>query len=103
MAGYLVAFAEVISQAVETVRPTRTLCGSRRLFQIFSTTPANIRNSGGRIALPATRADVHVVVAIRDNGVGIPPDLSPKIFDMFTQASIVLNGTMADSESASPW
>ena len=37
--------------------------------------------------MTASREDGHVVVAIRDNGIGIPDGLSPKIFEMFTQAN----------------
>ena len=102
-----VALAEVISQAVETVRPMISEAGHElaidlpqelmqldadtvRLSQAFSNLLNNAckyTNPGGRISLTATRKNGDVVVAIRDNGVGIPADLSPKIFDMFTQAN----------------
>ena len=101
-----VALSEVVSQAVETVRPL--LAESRhelsidlpaeplqlngdtvRLSQAFSNLLNNAckyTESGGRISLTAAQRDGHVVVSIRDNGMGIPNDLSPKIFEMFTQA-----------------
>lgn len=102
-----VALSEVISQAVETVRPMIAEAGHElsidlpqelvqlnadtvRLSQAFSNLLNNAckyTNPGGQISLTATQEDGHVVVAIRDNGVGIPADLSPKIFDMFTQAN----------------
>ena len=102
-----VALSEVISQAVETVRPMIAEAGHElaidlpqelmqlnadtvRLSQAFSNLLNNAckyTNPGGRISLTATRENGHVVVAIRDDGVGIPADLSPKIFDMFTQAN----------------
>jgi CheY-like chemotaxis protein len=102
-----VALAEVVSQAVETVRPLVADAGHEllidlprepiqlnadvvRLSQAFSNLLNNAckyTDSGGRISLTAARDDEHVNVAIRDNGIGIPADLSPKIFEMFTQAN----------------
>ena len=61
-----------------------------RLSQAFSNLLNNAckyTDPGGRISLTAARENGQVVVAIRDNGVGIPADLSPKIFEMFTQAN----------------
>jgi signal transduction histidine kinase/ActR/RegA family two-component response regulator len=101
-----VALSEVVSQAVETVRPLITDAGHElvidltqepmhvnadtvRLSQAFSNLLNNAckyTDDGGRISLTASREDGQVVVAIRDNGVGIPDDLSPRIFEMFTQA-----------------
>ena len=102
-----VALAEVIAQAVETVKPMIAEAGHElsidlphdliqlnadtvRLSQAFSNLLNNAckyTDPGGRISLSATHQNGHVVVTIRDNGVGIPADLSPKIFDMFTQAN----------------
>ncbi len=103
-----VTLAEVVSQAVETVRPLIAEAGHElsidlppepmqlnadtvRLSQAFSNLLNNAckyTDPGGRISLNAAAgADGQVVVAIRDNGVGIPEDLSPKIFEMFTQAN----------------
>jgi CheY-like chemotaxis protein len=60
-----------------------------RLVQVIS----NILNNaakytapGGRIVLAVTVADGHATVAVRDNGVGIAPEVLPYIFDLFTQA-----------------
>ena len=103
----LKSISEVISQAVETVRPMIAEAGHElaidlpqelmqlnadtvRLSQAFSNLLNNAckyTNPGGHISLTATHENGHVVVAIRDDGVGIPANLSPKIFDMFTQAN----------------
>jgi CheY-like chemotaxis protein len=60
-----------------------------RLVQVIS----NILNNaakytapGGRITLAVTVDEQRVHVAVRDNGVGIAPDILPYIFDLFTQA-----------------
>jgi CheY-like chemotaxis protein len=41
---------------------------------------------GGRIVLTVTAEAERVTVAVRDNGVGIAPEVLPYIFDLFTQA-----------------
>lgn len=105
-----VALSDVVSQAVETVRPLisearhqltidlppeplQLNADTVRLSQAFSNLLNNAckyTDPGGRISLTAARQDGHVVVSIRDNGMGIPTELSPKIFDMFTQADNAL-------------
>ncbi|MEJ5990162.1 ATP-binding protein [Ramlibacter sp. PS3R-8] len=40
---------------------------------------------GGRIEVSAAALDDHAVVTVRDNGIGIPPQMLPHIFEMFTQ------------------
>lgn len=102
-----VALAEVVLQAVETVRPLIAEAGHEllidlpsepmqlnadtvRLSQAFSNLLNNAckyTDPGGCISLTAAREDGQIVVAIRDNGMGIPADLSPKIFEMFSQAN----------------
>ncbi|MFA9441640.1 ATP-binding protein [Uliginosibacterium sp. sgz301328] len=60
-----------------------------RLGQII----ANLLNNaakytmeGGQIWLSAHRDGHDAVISVRDNGMGIPADMLPKIFDLFTQA-----------------
>lgn len=96
----------IVSAAVEQVRPlidarrhsltlqlsgrSAHVIGDRtRLVQVIS----NILNNaakytapGGRITLSVTVDEERVHVAVRDNGVGIVPDILPYIFDLFTQA-----------------
>jgi PAS domain S-box-containing protein len=59
-----------------------------RLAQVFSnllTNAAKYTDPGGRITVTATRAGADVVVTVKDNGVGITPDVLPSIFEMFVQ------------------
>jgi signal transduction histidine kinase/CheY-like chemotaxis protein len=47
---------------------------------------AKYTEDGGSIHLSATRDNESVVIRVRDNGVGISPDLLPRVFDLFIQA-----------------
>jgi PAS domain S-box-containing protein len=42
--------------------------------------------AGGSIWVTATTDQTHALIFVKDNGIGIAPDLLPQIFDMFTQA-----------------
>jgi two-component system CheB/CheR fusion protein len=60
-----------------------------RLEQVFANLLSNAvkyTDPGGRIRLAAERDGADVVVRVRDNGVGIEPDMLPRVFDMFVQA-----------------
>jgi PAS domain S-box-containing protein len=59
-----------------------------RLCQVISnllTNAAKYTPKGGAIALHAHRDDGFVVITVRDNGVGIAPELLPMLFDRFVQ------------------
>jgi len=59
-----------------------------RLEQIVSNllnNAAKYTNPGGRIWLAAQRESDHVVISVRDSGIGILPKMLPLIFEMFTQ------------------
>jgi CheY-like chemotaxis protein len=61
-----------------------------RLVQIIANLLANAAKytePGGRILVSAEREDGHVVLRVRDNGVGIASDMLPHVFDMFVQES----------------
>jgi signal transduction histidine kinase len=46
---------------------------------------AKYTEPGGKISLVAIQSGGEVEIRIRDNGIGIPPNLMPKIFNLFTQ------------------
>jgi PAS domain S-box-containing protein len=59
-----------------------------RLTQIFTNLLANAvkyTSPGGAIRIQAAREDAAVRVSVRDNGIGIPPDQLPQLFEMFYQ------------------
>jgi PAS domain S-box-containing protein len=100
-----VGLEEVVASAVETARPLIDAGGHEltvalprepvalhadltRLAQVFAnllTNSAKYTPPGGRIALTAERGGGELVVAVRDNGIGIPAHALPRIFDMFSQ------------------
>lgn len=59
-----------------------------RLAQVVSNllnNAAKYTPEGGIITLNATIENNHAIVAVSDNGVGIPADMLPKVFELFTQ------------------
>jgi CheY-like chemotaxis protein len=104
------ALARLMEMAVESIMPLATaaeqtlearlpstpihvLGDGTRLVQIF----ANILNNavkftprGGHIWFTADQQSGQVVVRIRDTGIGIAPDVLPRVFDMFQQAEPIL-------------
>jgi len=52
---------------------------------------AKYTQEGGRIGLTVERAEDHVVLRVRDSGVGIPPETLPYVFDLFTQGDRALD------------
>ena len=49
------------------------------------TNAAKYTPPGGDIAVRAEQADGEVVLRVRDTGIGIAPDVLPRIFDLFVQ------------------
>jgi PAS domain S-box-containing protein len=69
-------------------QPIRLVADPTRLEQILLnllTNAAKFTDVGGRITLTAECDDEEVVVRVRDTGIGISPDLLPRIFDLFVQ------------------
>ncbi|MES2597305.1 MAG: PAS domain S-box protein [Verrucomicrobiota bacterium] len=69
-----------------------------RLEQVFGnllTNAAKYSGEGSHITIGAERAPPAeppaVIITVQDNGVGIDPDLLPRIFDLFVQASRTLD------------
>ncbi|HYH63290.1 MAG TPA: hybrid sensor histidine kinase/response regulator [Urbifossiella sp.] len=65
-----------------------------RLAQVFSNllnNAAKYTPEGGAVTLTAAREGKDAVVTVRDSGVGIPADVLPRVFDLFTQVDRTLN------------
>src|SRR5690606_23759290 len=61
-----------------------------RLCQVFANlliNAAKYTNPGGRICVSFDSHPDVAIVRIQDNGIGISPDVLPRIFDMFAQVS----------------
>ena len=74
-------------------KPIRVDGDGARLVQIF----ANVLNNavkftphGGQIWFTAEQQSTEAVVRIRDTGIGVAPDVLPRVFDMFQQAAPIL-------------
>jgi signal transduction histidine kinase len=108
-----VTLQEVISAAVDVSRPLLDkaqlkfalnlpaeaipLSGDPvRLAQVFSNllnNAAKYTEPGGRVSLTAKVHGKEVEVRVRDTGAGIPPDVLPRIFELFTPIDRSLNRT----------
>jgi signal transduction histidine kinase len=95
----------LIARAVETVHPLMnerrheltlelpepgaTICGDpTRLTQAIANVLGNAAkytDAGGKISLVAVMNQSDVEIRIRDNGIGIRPEMLPHVFELFTQ------------------
>jgi PAS domain S-box-containing protein len=69
-------------------QPIALLVDPARMVQVLGNllnNAAKYTPAGGSIDLSAVREDGQIVIAVRDNGVGIPEASLPFIFDMFNQ------------------
>ncbi len=98
-----VAMAAVVGQAVEAVRaqfdavghelvidlaaaPATLHADPMRLVQVLTNLLSNAAKytpSSGHVELSARRLDGELVIRVRDDGVGMPADLVPRVFDLF--------------------
>jgi PAS domain S-box-containing protein len=103
-----VELAVVVDSAMETSRPLVQAAGHRvtltmppepilvdadpvRLAQILTNlinNAAKYTDPGGKIDVSAERQGNEAVIRVRDTGIGIGPEMLPRIFDMFTQAHV---------------
>jgi PAS domain S-box-containing protein len=97
--------AEIVAKAIEMVAPLieerrhqltsevprdgLTVNGdATRLSQVVSnllTNAAKYTEPGGRIFIVAERTGDEVEIRLRDTGIGIDPDVLPRVFDLFVQ------------------
>jgi signal transduction histidine kinase len=84
-----------VEMTVDAPRETVTLLADRvRLAQVFSNllnNAAKYTEPGGKVSVTAAVAGDRATVRVRDTGVGIPAELLPKIFELFTQVDQTLN------------
>jgi len=76
------------------VRPVRLEADETRLTQVLFNlleNAAKYTEPGGRIWLTAEPEDGHVVVRVRDTGMGMAAELVPKVFDIFAQGERTLD------------
>jgi PAS domain S-box-containing protein len=103
----LVPLADVLNAAVETslpliegarhkldvrlpAEPLMLYADATRITQVVSNllnNAAKYTPRGGRIVLAAERDGEQALIAVSDNGIGIPPDSLSEVFRMFTQVS----------------
>jgi PAS domain S-box-containing protein len=103
-------FMAVVARAIETSRPEINARGHRltvlmpeepvrirgdlaRLVQVLGNVLNNAAKytpKGGHIHVSASQSDGKVELRVRDNGVGIAPELLPRVFDLFSQADQTL-------------
>jgi signal transduction histidine kinase/ActR/RegA family two-component response regulator len=106
-----VELTTIVNNAVEACRPqidaarhTLTIdlptqplvlhADAARLVQVIGnllTNATKYTEPGGRISLTARRVGEQAVITVSDNGCGIPPELLPRAFEMFSQLDATLD------------
>ena len=105
-----VDLAEVLEAALESSRPLiersghelivdipsepiHLMADGMRLSQVFVNllnNAAKYTDTGGTVHLTVTREDAHAIVSVRDSGIGIAPEMLPRIFEIFTQSPLAV-------------
>jgi signal transduction histidine kinase len=76
--------------------PILVTIDSLRMVQVISNllnNAARYTPAGGRIVVSCGADDSHAWIAVTDNGIGIPTELLPTIFDMFVQERVRSDGS----------
>jgi PAS domain S-box-containing protein len=74
--------------------PVWVLADATRLEQVvvnLLNNAAKYTDEGGRIEVSLEHGRNHALLRVRDSGIGIAPELLPRIFDLFTQADPALD------------
>jgi signal transduction histidine kinase/CheY-like chemotaxis protein len=74
--------------------PLRVLADATRVEQVLANllnNAAKYTEEGGHISLTAAAEGEEAVIRVRDNGIGIAPDMLPRVFDLFMQAHSTLD------------
>ena len=79
----------VLALVLPPRRTVFSLGDPTRLTQIVGnllSNAAKYTDRGGRIEVRVSREPPDVVLEVADNGIGMPPELMPRVFDLFVQA-----------------
>ena len=93
----LVPMAHAQGQALtfEAKIPTLPVRGDPvRLEQVLTNVVGNALKytpPGGRIEVVLEQVDAEAVLRVKDNGIGLEPEMIPKVFELFTQARVGLD------------
>jgi PAS domain S-box-containing protein len=80
-------------EVVLPVQPIHLNADPMRLAQVFGnllTNAGKYTRPGGHVSLVAEHDDAVVRVTVKDNGIGIPAETLPRVFDLFTQVDRTL-------------
>ncbi|HET9625096.1 MAG TPA: ATP-binding protein [Kofleriaceae bacterium] len=110
LARDIIELEEIVAKAVEMTRPLlderrhavtlhleprlRVDADPIRLAQVITNllhNAAKYTNPGGRIEIRSERDGDQAVLRIRDNGIGMAPDMLSRVFDLFAQESQALD------------
>ena len=82
--------------AAEDAQMLAVLGDPTRLVQAIGNVLSNAAKyteRGGRITLAATESDTELVIRVRDNGIGIPPEVKERLFQPFFTTKPTGEGT----------